>query len=181
MNINEFLAIDNPHELYKFMQIYIKYGFMCELDKKIYTRKNTPNSKIYEDLLFNHYYLQKPEEILQSGYGICFDQVELERLWFIKHNYKTFTYYMPFHNHTFLIFNINSHYGIFERTLKRINGIYYCDSLNDALNYYQKLQLEDKDLDWELYKYENIPFSINFNEFISTVKNDKNKVLRLKK
>ena len=37
-----------------------------------------------------YYRLQSPDKLLDSKYGVCWDQVELERLWFEKNNYNLF-------------------------------------------------------------------------------------------
>lgn len=153
--------IKNVEELYLFMKNNIKYGFING-DKEKCIRKEL-GDKLYEEILFSNYYLQSPDELLKSKLGLCFDQVELERSWFLKHNYKVLTYYTTYHNHVFLIY-IDDKYHLFERTIKAYNGIYDFNSLEEAINFYIKKQEEiaSKKLDIKLYQYEKLEYGSNF-------------------
>ena len=62
------------------------------------------SDELYEDMLFNTYFLQTPEQLLESKYGICYDQVELAKKWFLDNGYDVFTYFSDCHNHTILIY-----------------------------------------------------------------------------
>ena len=167
--------IKTPIELYDFMSKNIKYGFCSNLDKKIYSRLEMNNDLLYEKLLFNTYFLQTPEEVLKSGYGICYDQVEFERRWFQTHGYEVKTYYTPYHNHAFLIYKDGNTYSIFERSIKKYNGIYSKDSLEEAIEEYKKMQLENTDIqDIKLYEYQDVVFGCDIYQFIDLVtKEDK--------
>ena len=77
-----------------------------KLDKKIYVRKIINNDELYDEMIYNHYYLQKPSELLESKHGICYDQVELIRRWFEEHNYEVITYFSSFHNQIQLILHL---------------------------------------------------------------------------
>lgn len=176
-----FDEINNPEQLYTYMKYYIQYGFISNKDFKPYVRKKVNNDDLYEKILFDTYYLQSPEELLKSGYGICYDQVELERYWFCKHNYKVFTYYTPYHNHAFLIYKDGSNYYAFERTIKKYNGIYQASSLDDAITNYKRKQLQYTSiLDIDLYPYEKISFGCNVYEFIDEVTKEKRLGSKLK-
>ena len=162
------MIINTPEDLYKFMAKNIKYGFYSSLDHNTHTRQEL-GDELYERLLFYSYYLQKPEELLTNKFGICYDQVELERKWFLEHNYLVKTYYTPYHNHTFLVFSDGKKYSIFERSIKKFNGIHTRNSLEEVLAYYSKLQLKNDKL--QLYEYDNVPFGCNFFEFLDYVSN----------
>lgn len=170
----EFSKITTPNELYSYMRQHIKYGFISLKDLKPYVREQMNDDRLYEKLLFHTYYLQKPDEILKSGYGICYDQVELERYWFLKHGYQVWTYYTPYHNHAFLIYKDGPHYILYERSIKKYNGIYPLNSLEEALAYYKKMQLQDSCLsDISFYCYDEVPFGCSVYEFIDFVTKDK--------
>ena len=160
------MNINNPVSLYNYMTKYIKYGFYCFLDHKAHTRKEL-GDELYEKLLFSFYYLQKPSELLKTGYGICYDQVELERKWFLEHGYKVKTYYTPYHNHTFLVFSDGIHYSVFERSIKKFNGIHTKNSLAEILTFYSKLQTSKVEI--PLYQYDNVPFGCDFITFLNYV------------
>lgn len=167
MNFNE---IETPEQLYTYMKNNIHYGFISNKDLKPYVRKQLNNDPLYESLLFNTYYLQRPLELLKSGYGICYDQVELERLWFRSHNYKVFTYYTPYHNHVFLIYKDGSNYYSFERTIEKYNGIDQATSLDDAITIYKRKQLKYTSIqDIALYPYENLTFGCSIYELIDEI------------
>lgn len=100
------------------------------------------NDELYEKIIFKYYYLQTPQELLKNGAGICFDQVELEKYWFKNHGYKTYSYFCDFHNHSFLIYEDNKKFYLFERTYKELNGIHKENSLEEVLKYYTKMQLK---------------------------------------
>ena len=72
--------IKTPEELLTFMDC-INYGF-TDKDGINYTDEQ------FEENVFDKWYLSSPERLLKVKYGHCFDQVELEREWFTKKNYK---------------------------------------------------------------------------------------------
>ena len=53
--------INTPMQLYLFMKSNIKYGFVSSYDNIAYTRYDLCDDLLYEELLFNSYYLQRPE------------------------------------------------------------------------------------------------------------------------
>lgn len=162
--------VKTPIELYRFMKENIKYGFFSSWDKKTHSRSEINNDLLYEKLLFNTYSLQTPEEVLKRGYGICYDQVELERFFFETHGYDVKTYYTPYHNHAFLIYRDKNQYCIFERSIKKLNGIYSKNSLEEVLNYYKKMQLKDTNIDnIKFYEYQNVEFGCGIYDFIDLV------------
>ncbi len=176
-----FDKLENPEQLYTYMKNNIKYGFVSNKDFKTYARKELNNDTLYEALLFNTYYLQRPKECLKSGYGICYDQVELERYWFSSHNYEVFTYYTPYHNHVFLVYKDGANYYSFERTIEKYNGIDQATSLDDAITNYKRKQLKDTSmLDIDLYQYESLPFGCNIYELIDDITKEKKLGTKLK-
>ena len=94
----------------------IEYGFKDEDGNNII---NT-NSKKWDEEFENFYYLQTPEELMQSQCGVCWDQVELERKLFSENGIivKTYFIYMAdkdmLPSHTFLTFETNANLYLYE-------------------------------------------------------------------
>lgn len=177
----EFSKVKTPEELYSYMKKNIQYGFISSKDLKPYVRDEMHHDWLYEKLLFHTYYLQKPEDLLKSRHGICYDQVELERKWFLEHGYPVWTYYTTYYNHAFLIYQDGSRYALYERSIKKYNGIYFFHSLEEALSYYKKIQLENTTLkDIPFYRYDKVPFGCSFYEFIDFVTKDPSIAQKLK-
>lgn len=173
----DYKEIRNPYELYEYMKNNIEYGFYSSLDKKIHKRTETDNYN-YENLLFNYYYLQKPEELFKTKAGICYDQVEFERKWFLDNGYEVHTFFTPYHNHCFLVFKDRDYYYLFETCIKDINGIYIGETIEELLDYYKILQ---NNFDIEFYEYNNVTFGCNFINFISHIIKNEKYILDLQK
>ena len=138
-------TINSPEELLDYMNKNIQYGFM---DK---------NGKKYTDMFsdeWKDWYLQcivqSGEEVLKTNIGTCWDQVELERLWFENHNYIFHTFFMWFEvgrecdypTHTFLIYELNNKYYYFEHAFEAHKGIYEFASINEAIEFVKEKQIE---------------------------------------
>ena len=85
------------------------------------------------------YFLQTPEQLIQSKAGVCWDQVELEREWFRNHNILCFIIYLEQKDehmnpsHTFAIFCQNERYYWFENSWGIYRGIHQYPSLQKAI------------------------------------------------
>lgn len=78
--INEiFDRIDSPYELLNFMSKNINYGYLGK-SVRVYHYDDID----FNDNWFDDYILESKEDILNTLYGNCWDQVELERYWFEK-------------------------------------------------------------------------------------------------
>lgn len=66
----------------------LRYGFVDE-NLKLY---GSWNMQEFQECSKTKWHLSSPERLIKVKYGNCFDQVELERVWFKNHNYnfKTF-------------------------------------------------------------------------------------------
>ena len=167
--------IKTPQELYLFMKKIRKYGFISKIDNKAYKRDELNDDEFYDYMIHHGYYLQTPEELLKSGYGLCLDQVELERDWFERHGYKVYTYHSNYHNHTFLIYNEEDAYYLFDRSFYIFNGIHKANSLEECLDLYiglQKNNLKEPTKEIVLTPYEKIEFGQGFTEIIKHFKEE---------
>ncbi len=168
----DFNQIQTPEKLYQFMKEYIHYGFVSNFDGNIYTHQNLQDDCLYEQILYEQYFLQTPSDLLKSKYGLCFDQVELERYWFLKHNYTVFTYYIRFHNHCFLIYKKENQYYLFERTYKPLIGIHSFSSLEEAIRFCIVTESINSNIpmkNLEIYFYDEVIFGSSFYDFCSYV------------
>ncbi len=165
----EFNDVKNPRQLYEFMRENIKYGFISSYDMLVYSRKEIRNSELYEQLLFNSYFLQSPDSVLKSKYGLCYDQVEFARSWFSYNNYLVKTYFTKYHNHSFLVYYDNNSYNLFETTFKGSNGIYPFDNMEEVFDKYIEMQLScaksDINDDINIIEYSKPLYGQNFYQF----------------
>lgn len=167
----------------------INYGFI-----------NNEGQNILDDDLnlentFNDvYYLMSPEELIEKKYGVCWDQVELERKLFKEANipFKTYFIYTDDHNylpsHTFLVYEENNKYYWFEHSWYDERGIHEYQDLNelfnDISNKHIEAHKEELNGNYETYIYEyNKPnYNISCDEFYEFIYKQKrveiNKVIR---
>ncbi len=137
--------IKTPEELLEFMNDNITYGFVGKNNKKYLDMY----SKEWDDW-YEMCYVQTGEEVLISKIGTCWDQVELERLWFEKNNYNFKTFFSWFEvnrendlpTHTFLIYEKYNKWYWFEHAFESYRGIHEFRSLEDAINYVKEKQFE---------------------------------------
>lgn len=174
--------VKNPRELLEFMNT-IEYGFVDNDGNKY----GSWNENEFEKNVLTKWRLSSPENLIKVNYGHCFDQVELERDWFTKNNYNFKTYYMMFQfdypndysTHTFLVFEENNKWYIFEHSDYFERGIKEFNTLEEALKYkllkhveynrqYNKIGKEEL-VHLHLYEYKQPLYNIDFNEFIDNI------------
>lgn len=185
--------IANPNELFKFMQEYINYGYLGK------------NGVIYQfddgnfyDAWYENYVLESPSEVLENKIGNCWDQVELEREWFLKHNYEIKTIYEmvkldydnPYPTHTFLVYkDEKNNWNWFENADFNNRGIHTFSSLEDLLKYQynkyvdllKKFDISKEELNEVIItEYMKPEIHITAEEFLGHVINSKNINMRSK-
>lgn len=181
--IIEYEDIKTPQELLRFMEENIVYGFISK-DGKKYTDLD---SKEYKDNWYNEAIVQTGREVLNTKIGTCFDQVELERLWFKEHGYKFKTIFiwfaLPYINsyptHSFLVYEENNKYYWFEHSFYTNKGIHEFDTLEELIEFVKSKLLDDvisrgigSKEDYDLlnyYEYEEIPNSLSIEEYLNHV------------
>lgn len=125
------------------------------------------------------YIVKTPYELLKSKKGVCYDQVELERVLFnrIGFEYKTFFAYSgdvtdnP--THTFLIFEDKGKYFWFENSWQSYRGIHGpFKSYNKAKNYVVNKLEKDWNRDVLIKEYKSFNYSgMNLNDFSKHIVN----------
>lgn len=134
-----FDRIDSPYELLNFMSKNINYGYLGK-SGRVYHYDDID----FNDNWFDDYILEGKEDILNTLYGNCWDQVELERYWFEKKGYEVKTIYqmvkLDYNNnyptHSFLVFSDkDGSWNWFENSDFENRGIHKFDSIDKLLKY----------------------------------------------
>lgn len=190
-----FNHISSPFELLEFMDNYIKYGV---LDKD---RKYTDwDLEKFQEICMKDWKFRNGRDIAISGVGHCFDQTELERVWFENNDYEYKTIFIFFeHNtkypygcHSYLIFKdkVNNNWYWFEHADEKNKGIHIFDNMEDAIvaqmekhiEYNQKLgfPMNDEVKSW-IRIYEFIPPKIGSNnqEYLDHIFSENSKDITL--
>jgi len=174
--------VQTPRELLKFMNENIKYGLVTK-EGKIY---DDGTKEEWKEACLNFWRLSSPEELIKNGYGHCWDQVELERDWFLKHDYECKTFYIwvelpynnPYYTHTYLVYKDQDKWCYFEHPDSEQRGIHEFDSLEEAVEYQKNIHisrnrrrgLTDEELqNLKIYEYSVPKFGCNFYEFIDHI------------
>lgn len=180
-----FEQIKTPKKLLEYLKNNIKYGYVGKNSKNIYT----PKSKSWNSETLKEYYLQTPEELLNSKHGLCWDSTELERAWFLNKNYEVKTFYLSFlkkskkrlPTHTFLAYKNKNNWHWFEYSFKNLRGIYKYDNLTSLIKdvkkkhleyIIKKLNLKTEDLaSHKIIEYQQPKYGINVKKFSHTIIN----------
>lgn len=144
----------------------INYGW-TDKEGNIYQN----NDEFSEKFVF-----QSPEEVIESKTGICWEQVELERLYFEEENIEIETYFIVYYNnncpsHAFLIYEEKNKYYWFEHSWEIYKGIHEYNSkdelLRDVRDKFIKIEIssqyDSKNLC--IYKYNKPKYGISCIEF----------------
>ncbi len=113
----------------------IDYGFPDENGHNLMLS----NPQKFDQDFDTFYYLLTPQELLEKKYGVCWDQVELERQLFEKHQFKVQTYFIyiadqdNLPSHTFLTYQLNNQYYWFEHSWATYKGIHQYKSQKELL------------------------------------------------
>lgn len=184
--------INNPKELFNFMEENIKYG-IYGTNHKIYDNFSSSNSSEFQIACQKYYALCDTKRLLKHHYGVCWDQVEFEREWFLKHNFKVKTYFIWFYfdsstnnymTHTFLIYKGDNKYYLFEHSDYKNRGIYEFSNIYDAISYAKDYFINDNreygnkmDDDilnhLEIIEYEKPKSLISSSQFLTLILNSK--------
>lgn len=175
--------IKTPNELLEFMKENIIYGFIDKEGNK-YT---DIFSKEWQDNWNSMGLVQTGENILKTRIGTCWDQVELERLWFKQNNYQYKTIFIIFElnktnnlpTHTFLIYKELNKYYWFEHSFYDNRGIHEFNNYQEAIDYVKSKQLEYAINNYKIdksyykfiktYEYQEIPSNFTITEYLEWV------------
>ena len=130
------------------------------------------------------------EKMLKDGVGHCYDQVEIEREWFLQNGYKIKTFWIYVYqpgvedsgfSHTYLLYKANNKWNLFEHSDFFNRGIYVFKSIKDAVKWQADKQIESAKKSFKpltkyvacVKEYKTPPKNINMQEYLNFV--DKNK------
>jgi hypothetical protein len=121
-----FLNINSPEELSKWMQNNFDYGYVTK-DGKIMKGYLLDNES--DQHFDNNYNLQSPQQLYKSKIGVCWDQTEFERYFFDKFNISYRTFYIEQNNkdqttHSYLVYQKDNEYYWFENSYEKYRGIH---------------------------------------------------------
>lgn len=134
MNL-EYEDIKTPEQLLEWMQ-NITYGYQGK------TKLHKYGESDFNEVWFEEYLLEDPNNLIKTKVGNCWDQVELERKWFEENNYTYKTIYemvfLDYKNkyptHSFLVYKDNT-WNWFENADYENRGIHKFNSLEELLDY----------------------------------------------
>ena len=120
-------------------------------------------------------YLLTPEELLEKRYGVCFDQVELERMLFESEKIFVKTYFICTYggdnlpSHTFLTYESDGFIFWFEHSWAKYRGVHKYESLKELLLDVKGKFINSHDVNREaftfVYEYQKPKYHISCNEF----------------
>ena len=176
--------ISTPEELLEWMK-NITYGYLGK------NKLHTYQEQDFNDVWYDEYMLSKPQEVIENKIGNCWDQTELERIWFIKHNYKVKTIYvmvnLPYENiyptHSYLIYqDKDNSWNWFENSDFNNRGIHKKTTLEEIIlfqltkykEFLKTFNIKDEELEKIIIKvYEKPDYHITAEEYIKHVINSK--------
>lgn len=155
----------------------IKYGFV-DNNKNIYPDDLKDWNKNFSKL----YHLQSPDELINNKYGVCWDQVELERFYLSQQNIESKSYFIIAYDnkqeptHTFIVVKEEKYYWL-EHSWQPYKGIHEYNSLYELL-----LDVKEKfkksiekqcvnNYELTIYEYRKPQYNLNCIEFMNHCEN----------
>lgn len=171
MNCFERRGINLPNDLMNYFDKNMKYGF--RYFNKTYSDLETD----FQEKMNKFYKIRLGEDFLRSGYGVCWDFCELERLFFEKKGILHECYFVESilengnggPTHTFALFEQNGKWFWFEFAWFYHRGIHQYSSKIDAIkdvyqNFVNFYDLNFKEIN--IYKTQKVIKRLNAFEFV---------------
>ena len=192
---NEYNEINTPQELLEFMNNNIKYGFHGKDDNDYIDNGNND----FNENCIKKWTLSSPNNLLKNKLGHCWDQVELEREWFEKHNYEFKTifiwflldYQNSYPTHTYLAYKENNKWYWFEHADFNNRGIHEFNDYKELIQNQIKKHIEyaskNNEINEEIinkihaYEYSKPKYGISMDEFINHIVNSSEEIYISKK
>ena len=176
--------ISTSEELLEWMK-NITYGYLGK------NKLHTYQEQDFNDVWYDEYMLSTPQEVIENKIGNCWDQTELERNWFINHNYRVKTIYvmvnLPYENiyptHSYLIYqDKDNSWNWFENSDFNNRGIHKKTTQEEIIlfqltkykEFLKTFNIKDEELEKIIIKvYEKPDYHITAEEYIKHVINSK--------
>lgn len=173
--------VNTPEELLEFMCDNFSYGI--NVNNKIY---DMSNKKEFNEI-FSKYWTFNKSNLLETKYGVCWDFVELERDWFKSHNYNfetifiwfEFDYPNTYSTHTYLIYEDNGYFNLFEYSDTSSRGIHKFNTREEAIKYQKQIHIKhnkennlvgnEEIKHIHIYSYGYVPEGVNKSEYIDYI------------
>lgn len=185
-----FKEIKTPEQLMKYLDQNFKYGVIDKKGNKYYNSNTDEFQRICE----TQWELRPVEAMLKAGVGHCYDQVEIEREWFSKNGYNVKTFWLSAYQdgiqnsgfcHTYLMYQDNDTWKIFEHSDFSNKGIFTFKSISDAVKWQAKHQIKFaescikplKEYVTCIKEYNKPPTYVNMQEFSQFIDNSKDYVI----
>ena len=161
----------------------IKYGFADDL-KNVYD-----DDESFDTIFFSKYRLQIADTLISTKYGVCWDQVELERYYLEEENIMSKSYFIVKYDnkncptHTFIVIDDDKNYYWLEHSWEKYRGIHIYDSLELLLkDVKEKFTIFNKDngdnkknrkaeYNIEIFEYEKPKVSLDVTQFYKHCEN----------
>ena len=128
----KFNDIENPNELF----MYIK------------SMNQNNDILISSEVINDNFAMTEIEEIIMGDYDVINRQTFLAKKWLEAHNYHVNMFWVKNNNHTFLIYQDDDKYNLFEMN-SSYDNIRTFNSFDDAFVYYRCLEVIDNpNLTW---------------------------------
>ena len=142
-------------DLLSYLSKNLNYGFVA--NKIIH--KDTDND--FSQKMNKLYQIRLGEDLIKTGYGVCWDFCELERLFFEEKNIPHRCFFIKSNlknnlgpTHSFLIYKEKKNYYWFEFSWQKYKGIHQYLSIKEAINdilkkfiqYYNNLEIQNIDI-----------------------------------
>lgn len=179
-----FESIKSPNDLMSFLDQNFQYGVIDNNGNKFFDS----DSEHFQHICATQWRLRSVDQMLKDGVGHCYDQVEIERAWFENNGYEIKTFWVVAYqkgiensgfSHTYLIYKDKDKWKLFEHADFFNKGIFEFDSINDAVKWQAKHQIEYANRCKKPIKkycvcikeYKKPPLNINMDEYIEYIDN----------
>ena len=134
----KYSEITTPIDLMTFLDENFEYGVIDNQGNKL----SDSNSEEFQKTCCNQWKLRTVEQMIVDQIGHCYDQVEIERDWFERHNYEILTFWICAYqeeiensgfSHTYLLYKEGSSWKLFEHSDFFTKGIYSFNSIQEAV------------------------------------------------
>ena len=135
-----FDLIENPKQLMQYLDKHFEYGVIDKCGNK----HTDSNSDDFQNACNNDWRVRSVKQMLKDGVGHCYDQVEIERQWFEDNGFKVKTFWISAYqegidnsgfSHTYLLFEDNQKWCLFEHSDFANRGIHAFNSVEDAIRW----------------------------------------------
>lgn len=185
-----FQEVNTPEQLMIYLDQYFQYGVIDNNGNKYYDS----NSDEFQLICDTQWKLRSVNEMLKDGIGHCYDQVEIERNWFTKKGFEVKTFWISAYqekiensgfSHTYLIYQDNGVWKLFEHSDFSNRGIYTFKTIKDAVKCQAEHQIKFaescvkplKQYTTCIKEYNKPPVNVNMQEYLEFIDNSKDYLL----